>query len=66
MDAQVLVELMELLAQPDPPDLRALDGSERGSRVTVEGREDRRELLLVHPAVYRAWQLVDRDNERLQ
>lgn len=50
----------DLLARPDELDPR------RRSRVTVPGRADRHELLQPQPQVYRAWQLVDRDNARAQ
>jgi len=55
-----LTAYQALLAQPDELDQR------RRSRVTAPGRADRHELLQPQPQVYRAWQLVDRDNARLQ
>lgn len=58
--------LVALLAQPDPPDLCTPDGVGRSSRQTVPGKDDRYDVLDRQPSVWRAWQLIERDNERLQ
>ena len=52
--------LMALLALPDPPDLP------RGHVLKLEGKPERFDLLVHQASVYRAHQIVARENERLQ
>jgi len=51
--------LLELLALPDPPDL-----PRRHVRV-LDGKPERFDLLVHQASVYRAHQLIERENERM-
>ena len=58
--------LDDLLREPDPDDLRGLQGSGRGSTLTQPGHEDRYLALPVLALAHHAWRRTRQANDKLQ